>query len=94
MREEQESSLSGLMQVGIVAAVSGRLARVKLPETGEISVLQAQLPLTSDRVKANNKFSPTGTKIGNDNNLQEKLNTMESKLQRIENLLNALTEKK
>lgn len=56
--------------------------------------LQAQLPLTSDRVKANNKFSPTGTKIGNDNNLQEKLNTMESKLQRIENLLNALTEKK
>ena len=37
MREEQESSLSGLVQVGIVAAVSGRLARVKLPETGETS---------------------------------------------------------
>lgn len=30
-------SLSGLVMEGIVTAVSGRLARVKLPETGEIS---------------------------------------------------------
>ena len=40
MRENNscfDEALSGLVQVGIVAAVSGRLARVKLPETGEIS---------------------------------------------------------
>lgn len=35
MMEEQE--LSRLVQVGVVTAVSGRLARVKLPETGETS---------------------------------------------------------
>lgn len=42
-------SLSGLVMEGIVTAVSGRLARVKLPETGEISgwltVLRSPLSL-------------------------------------------------
>ena len=40
MRENNscfDEALSGLVQEGIVTAVSGRLARVKLPETGEIS---------------------------------------------------------
>ncbi|WP_272517718.1 MULTISPECIES: LexA family protein [unclassified Providencia] len=56
--------------------------------------LQAQVSLTSDRIKANKKFRSTSTTIDTDNNLQEKLSAMESKLQRIENLLNTLTEKK
>ncbi|MEX6158875.1 hypothetical protein [Providencia manganoxydans] len=56
--------------------------------------VQAQISLTSDRIKANNTFSSAGITMDADNNLQEKLSAMESKLQRIENLLNILTEKK
>ena len=37
MMEEREKERSPLVQVGMVTAVNGRLARVKLPETGETS---------------------------------------------------------
>lgn len=49
-------SLSGLVMEGIVTAVSGRLARVKLPETGEISgwltVLRSPSVVTVQGVRA------------------------------------------